>query len=72
MTSNRLDTLVRESLFTHADSVDGYLVSEFLGLTRIKIWPRRRWRWRHNRTIRLFVAAHLEPERPVACVIEVV
>ena len=71
MTSEQLRDLVRESLFTHAEAVDGYLISEFLGLVRIKIWHRQRWRWMRNRKIRLYVAAHLEPDRDVGCVIEV-
>lgn len=71
MTTNELRNTVRRALDDDLGSLDGYVVSEFLGVIKVKLLPRWRWRWRKNRAMRWKVACALEFGRPTTCRIEV-
>ena len=71
MTTNQIRDMVRSALNRDVDHLDGYVISEFLGVIKVKLLPRWRWRWRKNRAMRWKVACALEFGRPTTCRIEV-
>lgn len=72
MTLHELRNTVMVALEHSIDDLDGYVVAEFLGFIKVKLFYRRRWRWLRNRAIREKVVEALNPKRPVGVGLEVI